>query len=52
MYFISFWYLQGCCTGIPQNDELAEKYKKLAVEMQKELQTNKTLNFQQGIDSS
>lgn len=37
------------CAGIKKDDELAEKYKKIATEMQNELQMNKTVNFQQGI---
>lgn len=38
--------------GTAKNPTLAEKYKKLAIEMQEELKTQKaTLNFQQGIPS-
>lgn len=37
--------------GVKQDMELAEKYKKIALEMQRQWQSNKSLNFQQGIES-
>lgn len=37
--------------GTPKNPSLAEKYKKVAVEMQEEVKNQQTLNFQQGLPS-
>lgn len=36
-------------SGVPKNTDLAEKYKKLAVEMQNDVTDGKTLSFQQGL---
>nr|XP_022902006.1 cytochrome c oxidase assembly factor 7 homolog [Onthophagus taurus] len=45
---LSQMYSKG--DGVGKNAELAEKYKKIALDMQSEiLETNKTLNFQQGL---
>lgn len=48
---LNVWYLFSFnfFTGIKQDFELAEKYKKLAMEMQNEWQMNKSVDFQQGI---
>lgn len=37
--------------GTPKNASLADKYKKVAIEMQEELKAQQTLTFQQGIPS-
>ncbi|VEN53897.1 unnamed protein product [Callosobruchus maculatus] len=44
---LSQMYAKG--DGVEKNDQMAEKYKALALEMQKEVQSNKTLGFQQGL---
>lgn len=36
--------------GVEKNEELGEKFKKLALEMQDDLLTQKSLTFQQGLD--
>ncbi|KAK5638472.1 hypothetical protein RI129_012767 [Pyrocoelia pectoralis] len=46
---LSQMYSRG--DGVKKNGELAEKYRKIALEMQAELQSNKTLEFGQGIKS-
>lgn len=45
------WWLNSIfVVGVEKNEELAEKYKKLSLEIQSQmLETNKTLTFQQGI---
>ncbi|XP_074040279.1 cytochrome c oxidase assembly factor 7 [Leptinotarsa decemlineata] len=45
---LSQMYAKG--EGTEKNQELAEKYKSITLEMQKEVQSNKTLSFQEGLN--
>ncbi|KAJ8950779.1 hypothetical protein NQ318_011272 [Aromia moschata] len=44
---LSQMYSKG--DGVEKNSELSEQYKARALEIQKELQSNKTLTFQEGL---
>ena len=44
---VSIMYRKG--DGVETNQDQSEKYKKLALEMKKELDNNKGIQFQQGI---
>jgi len=46
---LSQMYSRG--DGVEKNAELAEKYKKIALEMQEEMQSQKTLTFGQGLSN-
>lgn len=46
---LSQMYAKG--DGVEKSKELAERYKLLALEMQKEIESNKTLTFQEGLKS-
>ncbi|KAG5887070.1 hypothetical protein JTB14_018242 [Gonioctena quinquepunctata] len=47
---LSQMYTKG--EGVEKNQELAEKYKNKALELQKDVQSNKTLTFQEGLSPS
>lgn len=44
---LSQMYSKG--DGVEKNPEMAEKYKQLAIEMQKELKSSQSLTFQEGL---
>lgn len=44
---VSQMYSKG--DGVKKDIDMAEKYKKLTLEMEEELTTNKTLTFQEGL---
>ncbi|KAJ8921178.1 hypothetical protein NQ315_013650 [Exocentrus adspersus] len=46
---LSQMYAKG--DGVDKDEKLAEKYKNMALDMQKDVQSNKTLTFQQGLQS-
>ncbi|KAJ8967024.1 hypothetical protein NQ314_003141 [Rhamnusium bicolor] len=52
---LSQMYAKGdgeCLSVLKKNPELAEKYKGIALEMQKDVQDNKTLSFQEGLPAT